>query len=182
MPRQFTKGLDLMRHQQKRFRAMDMDARRGHADMAKAGLADAKELTSRADGPSGPARKRWLARMGHPFGRGASAAQRTPTGLKRGIPRGKGRVRNLPIGQISNKLHSTMRLTRLQGGVQSFGVKTSAPHARFILSPHGTKLMTGRGYGGIQGKNAPRTGETVRRWRARNKAFFQHFKRKQRTT
>lgn len=181
MARQFTKPLDLMKHQMKRFAAMNMNAKTGHADIARQGYMDARELTRGADGPMGSARKRWLRKMGHPFGRGPSAAASKPGGLKRGIPRARGQVRNLPIGQISNRLHTGFSLKRETGGTQSFGLRSSAPHAQYILSPYGTKKMVGRGFGGILGKSGPKTGEIVRRWRARNMAFVQHFIRKQRT-
>lgn len=181
MARQFTKGLDLYKHQLKRFATMDRDAKRMHREIAQSGYSDHIELTSGGNGPQGPARKNWLRRMGHPFGRGINSAASTPGGLKRKGKASRSAVRNLPIGRISGELRMGWRMTREAGGTQSFGMKNSAPHVQYILSPHGTKKMVGRGFGGIQGQNGPRTGETVRRWRARNKAFVDTFRRKQRT-
>lgn len=168
-----------MKHQMRRFAAMNATAVKGHRDIAQQGFNDHKQLTAGGDGPQGPTRKAWLRKKGHPFGRGPSALQRTPTGLKRGIPRGK--VRSLPIGRISNRLHTGLSMSSMGGGKQSFGVRSRAPYTKYILSPHGTPAMVGRGFGGELGKTGPRTGETVRRWRARNKAFVQFFIRKQRT-
>lgn len=164
----YTKPLDLYKAQMKRFARVTGGARALHQDIAEEGFADAKELTTGAS-PSGKARIKFLRTAGHPFGRRSS-------GLVRGIAGGK-RLPLLPLGRISDRLHRgwSIRKAKVATG-QEFQLRNSAPHAKYILHPAGTKKMVGRGIGGVAGANAAKTGEIPRRWKARNKALMDFIK------
>ena len=157
-----------------RFARLDMDARRGHQDLAIQGLADMVQLTG------GRLSKRDLRRMGGPYARGSSDPKSALFSKARGSTRrivAKGRkVRQpaplLPINAQSNRLRRSMRLTRVSGGTQAFAVGPDASAGRSInvLKPGGTKNMVARGF----------WEEVRKRWKARNAAFVEHFIRDQR--
>jgi len=163
--RQFTKGIDLYKAQVERFEAQKLTMRSGHELLATEGLEDSKSLT--AGQPSGKARLAMLRQEGHPFGRGAGASASTTFGRRRG---GKGSMPLLPIGEISGRLHNALVKRKTAGvGSQNFGLFAPVPYAKYILGDSGTRKMVGRGF----------QAEIRRRWRPRNKAFIDTFRKLQ---
>lgn len=137
--------------------------------VVKPGVQDHYELTS------GKITTKTLRRLGHPFGRG-QAPQKRGQGNANLAPRHtpkarltkvgmRGKVPSLPINAQSGRLR---RSFRVNDSANVVGLSNSAPYARYILSPVGTKYMIGRGFGGKVETGAPTAGMTVRRWRARN--------------
>ncbi len=160
----------LLLAQTDRVRYMTGSARRVFAEgIAKPGVQDHYDLTS------GSISAKTLAKLGHPFGRGQSPQKRgagnmnlarRATSKKKLAKAGmRGRVPLLPINVQSGRLRRSFRVV---GTGTSVSVNNSAPYARYILNPQGTKYMVGRGFGGQIANGAPTAGETVRRWRARN--------------
>ena len=142
---------------------------------------DAVEMVSGAT-PQGEARVKWLARLGHPYGRGNTAAESTPTSrprgpgkYKRGPKKGKskGRAPYLPIGTISGNLkQSAFARKDRQGGrnLITYGYGKRAGGALFAVLPAGTKKMHGRGVW------APgQRGELNKRSNAYRKAYRDQF-------
>lgn len=167
MARQFTKPIDLYKTQVARFRKMAASAKSGHEELAKAGYSDGHELTM------GRVKTKTLRQLGHPFGRGTSKATWTPTGTKRGLRTkdarklfGKSTIPTLPINRQTGRLRGSLYRRRDSGGIQSFVVGFSAPHAQYVLAVKGTERMVARGY----------WNEVVKRWRARNKALLDYIK------
>lgn len=102
--------------------------------------------------PKGKERERLLARLGHPLGRGASAALRTPTGRKRGA---RGTIKSLPIGEISGRLRRG-KTVKVDGTKITVGFKQPGG-GFFRVRPGGTKKMVDGGFwapgeGGAMGK------------------------------
>jgi hypothetical protein len=120
---------------------------------------DMQDVTNGAK-PSGEARINWLARMGHPYGRGQSAAESTPTGRIRGVARykrgpkvgkRKGSAPRLPIGTISKNLTRSIYVTKRRAGgahVITAGFGRSAKGSINVVLPAGTRKMVGRGVWG----------------------------------
>lgn len=121
--------------------------------------ADMHEVTTGSK-PSGEARINWLARMGHPYGRGISAAESTPTGRIRGVVRykrgpktgkRKGSAPRLPIGTISGNLTRSIYVTKRRANgahVITAGFGRSAGGSVYVVLPAGTRKMVGRGVWG----------------------------------
>ena len=142
---------------------------------------DAVEMVSGAT-PQGQARVKWLARLGHPYGRGNTAAESTATSrprgpgrYKRGPKKGKskGRAPYLPIGTISGNLKASAFARKdRQGGrnLITYGYGKRAKGALFAVLPAGTKKMHGRGVW------APgQRGELNKRSNAYRKAYRDQF-------
>lgn len=175
-----TSPLALYHTQVKRFAHLGMDMRRGHHDMALGGLDDWKNLTAGGVGPQGWQRTKWLRQSGHPYARGqvANSVALGGTHLRRSMsPKqaaraGMSRVPLLPIGKISGRLHRTIAIRNAPGGVQSFDVGTTPQTGKsaWAIVPGGTSKTVFR----------PMYDQVNKRWRARNKAFFDHFIKKQR--
>lgn len=176
----FSSPLALYDAQSSRFRRLGMDMRRGHEDIARAGLGDMIELTG------GRVSQKTLRRLGHPYARGQSrsgsisAANAVGRYTRR---RGSSRAKNaragltggaplLPVNRQSGRLQGSMRLRRVSGGVQSFrvGPTRAAGKSLYGIIPGGTGRVVARGF----------WIEVKKRWRARNKAFIDEFVRKQR--
>jgi hypothetical protein len=174
----------LYQAQIKSFAIRKMTMKQGHADIAKRSLGDMSELTR------GGISSKTLRRLGHPYGRGASAAVRTPTGLMRGAdPKkakssmGRRTVPLLPINRQSGKLRAGMylRKTSSPGALQAFALGSDVKYAKYILHPAGTKRMVGRGIFGGKMIGFTKAGAVEKRWRQRNRAFKDYFINKQRT-
>lgn len=164
----FSKPLDLYRHQLKRFQTMQRDMVKAHVEIAKGGKQDLVDVTG------GGIKAETLRKMGHPYGRGASAAKRKATGLKR-----SGRAPLLPINVQSGQLRAMIFMRKV--GATSYDVGSGAKHGRYILHPAGTKKMVGRGV--MSGRNIGFNGPAMfleKRFKARDKAFKDAFIRKQR--
>ena len=132
----------------------------GHRDLAYQSHADALELTA---GTFSPRQTRGaFARAGGAQGRrkGLTDRQKGNRGLGGSIPA-------LPINVQSGRLHRAMRVAVARGrGLQSFDVgPQGAGRSNFVLLVGGTRYMVSRGY----------FAEIRRRWRPRNKAFYDHF-------
>ena len=143
---------------------------------------DMKGFTEGAQ-PVNKARKKWLARTGHPFGRGQSASESTPTGRKRGVHkdiRRKEKARSgvvkaptLPIGEISGNLQRSKFVSKQKKNMYykiTAGFDSSAGGALFAVLPSGTKKMVGRGLWGKGDKGA--LGKRVKMYR---KAFYDSY-------
>lgn len=111
---------------------------------------------------SGAITTRQLRRLGHPFGRGSSPAQRE-AGYRsmRGAPParirsvlGRTAVPPLPINAQTGRLRASVRVRK--AGEQDYRVGAATPYAKYILSPTGTRLMVGRGF--LTGRNLPNPG------------------------
>lgn len=104
---------------------------------------------------SGTTSEATLAKLGHPFGRGATSAHRQAGGrAQRGSPRGRARIPLLPINRQTGRLHDTLSMVRLRDG--EWSVQTRAPHAKYVLAPRGTELMVPRGF--MRGSMLPNPG------------------------
>lgn len=190
-PKRFTKGIDLYRSQKAYFEGVQHSARRMHFELAKAGFEDWFELTSGT--PTGKARLNLLRRLGHPFARGATPETSTPTGRRRGTrarlythgnkhgtwgywQTGKDRLEKnglaeelplLPIGQISGRLHESIKLTKRSDSPQQFDVGPRDPGPSiWAVAKGGTRRVVARGI----------EKEIERRFRPRNKAFVDALK------
>lgn len=165
-----------------KFNKIEMSMAEGAETIRTEIAKDLKELTEGAN-PSGKARKKWLARTGHPYGRGQSAGESTPTGRKRGIHKdirrkeraktGRTSAPTLPIGEISGGLIRSRFVTKAQKLRQyriTAGFNRSAGGALFVVIPSGTKKMVGRG---LWGKNEG--GELGKRVKMYRKAFRDKF-------
>lgn len=160
MPRQFTKALDLYKHQMGRFRMMNAGMRQMHEQVARSGYQDSQELTS------GGVSSKQLRAMGHPFGRNRGFTNGTyRPGRKRGA------LRSLPINRQTGGLRARLKLSRTSGGIQSFKLSPGMHPGNWVLNPDGTRRMIGRGF----------HSEIKRRWRPRNKALLDTMKRRQST-
>lgn len=134
--RKFTRPIDLMRHKQKQLQGIRIDFQREVEKIAIESVQDGINLTK------GGISQRQLKAMGHPYGRGANASQSTPGGLKR---KGRSSAPLLPINQQTGKLRRGWRMVaKGTPGKRTYTVFNTAKHARFILSPWGTKKMVGR--------------------------------------
>jgi len=101
-------------------------------------------------GMSGGTSSDELARMGHPYGRGASAASNYANAgnvLKRG------RAPMLPINRQSGRLRASLRLGTAGKGRFDLGIGRGVPYAQYILHPAGTVKMVGRGLMGWRKRN-----------------------------
>ena len=170
--------------QLKRFATMGMTMREGHRDIAHKCFGRMSHYTR------GGISQKTLNRLGNPFGRGASAAERTPTGLMRGADPAKakkhtGRVKIplLPINRQSGKLRQGMylRKTFFPGALQAFALGSDVKYAKYILHPAGTKKMVGRGIWGGKMLGQSKAGAIEKDWRQYNRAFKDYFIRRQRT-
>lgn len=134
--RKFTRPIDLMRHKQKQLEGMKIDFHKEVQKIAMESLQDGINLSG------GRISSDQLKAMGHPYGRGSSAAQSTAGGLKR---KGRGHAPLLPINQQSGKLRRGWRMVAKRvAGKTSYVVFNQAKHAKYILSPWGTRKMVGR--------------------------------------
>lgn len=131
--RKFTRTIDLMRHKEAQLAKIKFNAEKEFGKIAEEYLADAIQFTG------GGISQKHLARLGHPYGRGPSKEASTPGGLKRGG------APNLPINLQSGRLRRGWYLKkRGDRGGTVWTIGNSAGHARYILSPWGTKKMVGR--------------------------------------
>jgi len=165
----------------KRFKTMNLTMNEG-AELIRQNLQrDLKEFTEGAN-PQGKARLRWLARLGHPYGRRDSGRQRGSSKYQRGSRAGKskGSARLLPIGNISGRLQSARftKKSKSRGSIViTAGFNKKAGNSLYVLLPQGTKKMVGRG---LWGKN--HAGALGKRVKMYKKAFREYFLSKQRKT
>lgn len=145
-----------MKHQEAVFKRANLSARAMHHEIAREGLQDALSLTDGGVGPNGAARRAWLRKQGHPFGRGAAGRS----------GRNRSRVKPLPTGIISGATRRSWRLTLESHSPQSYMLRNNSPAARFILNDAGTRKMVGRGV----------RKELIKRFKARNYAFVRTIK------
>lgn len=156
----YTSPVQLQKAQQRKFLKMELNQRNVH-----------KELMARAEkdyalGTGGGVSEKALAQMGHPFAREGSAARgivKNKTRFKTGgrsyrtvrSKKGGGskvtqrsQVRNgiiqpLPINKQTGELR---RSFKRRGTFEVTYMGFTAPHAKYILSPQGTKRMVARGF------------------------------------
>lgn len=120
--------------QAKRFADFRGNIQQAHRALAEAAAEDAREQTS------GTTSTKTLRQAGHPFGRGASGAQRG------GKTKGRRRFPLLPINRQTGKLQASRFLQGPSGSERVYRLGHAAPYARFVLNPQGTKKMVARGY------------------------------------
>lgn len=154
MPNVFTSLPALQRHQMKRFARMQLGQQRVHRELASQGERDFVGSTG------GQIKSKTLAAMGHPFGRMATGGMRNivkgqsgkfgSAGLKGQVSK-KGVVRPLPINVQSGRLRRAITLQGPAGHFSTYRLYSAAPHARFVLSPTGTRKMVARGLLGPTG-------------------------------
>ncbi len=140
----FTNPAKMLAHMRRRAAVAVRDMSEFSEWAAREGYDDAFE------GTSGRTSSAELARMGHPYGRGAGASSnydRAGNLLKRGsAPR-------LPINRQSGRLRRSLR-RRMSGRSQyDVGIGSGVGYARFILHPAGTRRMVGRGLMGWRKQN-----------------------------
>lgn len=169
--RRFTKGIDLYNATIVFFGKEKGDLRQGHKALAQWTYDDWKELTA------GTLTKQQTAGA---FARGLAPSLSTPTGLRRTLSVQQIRKRNLagqlirgqvpllPINMQSHRLNDSIHVADLsRAGSQVFdvGPDASAGKSKWVLVPTGTGRMVARGI----------WAEIERRWKARNKAWFDAF-------
>ena len=158
----FTSALDLYKHQQKRFEEMEGTAADLHRELVKEGWRNGVKLLSGAT-PSGKARVKALRAAGHPYA--------NSRGLKRGAIRKGGGFKNLPIGNITNRLRRAFKISNkpLPGGGNAGKISfEGAGKSLFVLSPGGTSKMVDRGFW-----------QMIRaQWRPLNKALIDELRRR----
>jgi hypothetical protein len=143
---------------------------------------DMTELTSGAS-PEGKEREKWLARLGHPYGRRSNDAGNKDFGMQRGASRykrgkdkgkRKGKAPLLPIGKISGGLQRSKYVNIDRKGtsrwILSAGFNSQAKGAVYVLLPTGTKKMVARGIWG-KSRNGAESGELGKRIKQYRKAF-----------
>lgn len=166
MARQFTKGIDIVKDTTRFFDESMVNAREGHAHLALSTETDWKELVS---GDLTKSQTRGA------FARGSSPATSTPSGRRRTLsPRQlanrniPGGVPSLPINKQSGRLYNSIQIANVSAaGSQVYDVGPNATVDRSVyrILPNGTKKMVASGI----------WAEIERRWKARNKAFFDWF-------
>jgi hypothetical protein len=127
---------------------------------------------------SGSVKTDALRKMGHPYGRGGSAGSAGRG--QRGNRRGRSSLAPNPINWQSGTLRRSIYLTERTPGNWYLG--SSAPYAKYQLSPDGTKGKNGKGgmirrgvFGGR--KMGGSLGRIERYWRARNRGIREALKR-----
>jgi hypothetical protein len=172
--RQFAKGVDIASATATFFADQNLAAEKAHEWMAEQTEADWKELVS---GTLSPQQTKGA------FARGSTAAVSTKFGMRRGLTVAQVRKRNLggvmragqlpllPINVQSGRLLNSIRKRKILAFArQSYdvGPDSSAGNSIWVLVPTGTRKMVARGI----------WDEIERRWKAREKAFEDHYKAK----
>lgn len=99
-----------------------------HEALVKAQVEDMQALLS------GTVPTKQLVALGHPFARRSGGRKR-------------GRVPSLPINRQTGRLkRSLRRKTLAESSRITYEVSFTAPYAKYVLSPSGTRKMVGRGY------------------------------------
>lgn len=162
--RTFTNPNDLRKHKQAQLAGMRINYYAEVQKIAQESVQDGINLSN------GRITTKQLRAMGHPYGRGISAAASTPGGLKRGSRR---KAPLLPINQQSGQLRRGWNMRTMGSGAKRvYVVGNKAKHARYILSPWGTKKMVGRTIWGHPSKTGVKPiGLMARYARARIKAL-----------
>lgn len=154
-------------------------------------LAEEGEKDLRAS-TSGGIKSKELARMGHPYGRGAAAAAnlvnagnvgRRGTVKKRHRVKTRAKAPLRPINKQSHKLYNSIKKpSKVKKATYDVGIGAGVKYARYILHPAGTKYMVGRGVMGWREINkAFPMGEVEKRHRIRIKAYRDVVRRAQRS-
>ncbi len=121
---------------------------------------------------SGSVKTDALRKMGHPYGRGGSAGSAGRG--QRGNRRGRARLAPNPINTQTGRLRRSIYLTERTPGNWYLG--STAPYAKYQLSPTGTSRMIRRGVFGGR-KMGGSLGRIERYWRARNRGIREALKR-----
>ncbi len=135
-----------------RFAVLNRSIRAQHRQMVESMAQDAQELTS------GTVSTATLRALGHPFSRRLA---RSRGGASKAISASG--ISRLPINQQTGRLKRSARIipeTTAHG--QSFRFQFTAPHAKFVLAPGGTRRMVARGF----------WPEMRRRWRPKNRKLI----------
>lgn len=147
----FTRVVDLRRHQEARYQNVRLTTKRALVILAYDLKGDFQDLTR------GQISERQLRRIRHPYARSPRKLNIQSLNGYRGQREGKrtqvsarGRVPDLPINYQTGRLHHGITLTRRALGL-TYDLYSTAPHARFVLAPGGTRTMRPRGLKGPKG-------------------------------
>lgn len=139
----YTTPTQLRVAQRRRFERVRSDMRKVHREMAEGGFKDFLQ------GTSGRVTTRQLRAMGHPFARMRLAlpkgAGRFRASARKGQITRSGAVRTLPINRQDGSLRRAIKLRGPSGSLSTFRLFSDAPHAKYVLSPTGTRFMVPRG-------------------------------------
>ena len=162
----YQRPADLARAQQRRFDAMHKTHENVHDELVGQGQNDHNAYTG------GGISKKALRAMGHPFAREGSAARGIKDKKKQAKFAGygkrytfqatnkqgkvvtqsktqvgaKGKVNPLPINKQTGQLRSSFFRTKYGGKDRVVWMGFRSPHAKYVLSPTGTKHMIYRGF------------------------------------
>jgi hypothetical protein len=197
----YQRAADLTRAQQRRFDAMHLTHVKAHEELVGQGQNDHNAYTG------GGLSKKTLRSMGHPFAREGSAdrgikdkaKQKKFAGYGRRYAfqatdkngkvvtqtktqvQARGKVSPLPINKQTGELRRSFFKTNQAGKDRVVWMGFRSKHAKFVLSPTGTKKMI---YRGFYSKSRNATGLDVgiiaRRHRARSAALVQSVRARQR--
>lgn len=194
----YQRPADLAKAQQKRFDAMKLNQLSAHKELIDQGAADHMLYTG------GGISKKALRQMGHPFARNGASQRgivknkdkfRTYgnrytflSTTKKGVVTdsktqvSRGRIDPLPINRQSGKLRQSFFKTKQTGANHRVQMGFRVNHAKYVLSPTGTKKMIHRGFYSKSKatKNLQDYGIIARRHSARSQALLQSLRAKQR--
>lgn len=144
----------------------DRSAEQSHRMLAWATREDLYRLLS------GGVKSDELEAAGHPFGRNLAGGMRGLVAQRKGKAGVMRRKYPLfPINVQTELLRSSLTLQKVQepGSLSTYDLYSSAPYAKYILNPLGTRFMVGRDVltGHALGRTAP--GQLERFWRAKNR-------------
>jgi hypothetical protein len=174
MPKKHKTPLSLYHAQTDRFKQISGGIRGGMKSIGEEAAKDLDELTHSTTS-TGDERRKLLARLGHPFGRGNSAAESTKFGKKRGRfgnkagSKSKGSLPSLPIGEIGGHLRDG-RFVEVKDTKVTVGFNSKAGASINVVMPDGTEKMVARGFW-----QRGERGEMGKRMKARRKAFYDRF-------
>jgi len=170
----FTSGVQLAQHMEKRLAGCKLSIGKAVRILAFEGARDMR------DNMRGTLKERDLRRLGHPYSRRTRILNVKSLGANRGYTEGKtsqvmakGSVRDLPFNSWTGRLISSIKVDKKSG--LTFDLYDTAPQAKFLLSPEGTKYMKPRG---LLGK----TGLLRKRWKFRQNGMVEAVRRGNRLT
>lgn len=198
----YQRPADLTRAQQRRFDAMHLTHLKAHEELVGQGQNDHNAFTG------GGLSSKALRQMGHPFAREGSAARGIKDPAKQAKFKGygrrytfqatnkqgkvvtqsqsqvraKGRVNPLPINKQTGDLRRSFFRTKYGGRDNVVWMGFRSKHAKYVLSPTGTKHMIYRGfYSKSRNTTSVRDmGIIAQRHRARSAALVQSVRARQR--
>jgi ribosomal protein L32E len=195
----YQNATSLVKAQQHRFRLMALNQLTAHKELVERGREDHFIFTR------GGISSKTLAAMGHPFARDGNAARGIDKNPGRYANSGnayiqsysskglnknrkvfqvdrKGRVNPLPINRQSGNLQNSYFRTNYTGKDYVVKMGFRSPHAKYVLSPVGTRYMIYRGFYSrfANSSNVADRGIIAKRHAARSQALVQALRAKNR--